>query len=515
MNVRGTYAPTLGSLAALVAAAVAIDWGLRRISLQFGAGPGPLPGLPALEAISAIVVGLAVGAVGAFWFGRIVWNRIVAYRHGGEGNLLLPIRVREVRRPGVLGNRYGYHWDARPVIGKISKFLRSYHYSDVEVLDRRSTLVLGQPGAGKSETMKDLVYQMRPDQDETLVVFDYGGELKHFFEEQFPEYEIDELSLEGSNITWNIFLEVDDEDEFKDVGRSMFPPDQAVGKEFFDKAARQVFVATLKYLYREGRRSGLQPDNRELKDFFQRFSSEEVYELMTEHDDLKGALTAMDPQASKQAVGVWATLQQKMEDMFMEDFAKANGEWCISDHMRNPDGRILILNFPISKADSVQPIYRFLIDWSIRRSLDMPDRETYYLLDEFARLPHLQLIEELVNAGRSREVHAVLGLQSVTQLIDQYGEEKSDSILAGLVQQVLMQSNDSPSVDHIIQQTGRNRQVEGEETDSPQAEYAIDEQKVLQMETGEAVVTKVDGFWSRGKVFMVTDQNVLKWGIDD
>jgi len=67
--------------------------------------------------------------------------------------------------------------------------------------------------------------------------------------------------------------------------------------------------------------------------------------------------------------------------------------------MDDPQGRTLLLDFPITEGDAVQPAFRFFIDWAARFAL-ADDQDTYFVLDEFARLPGLRKIGDLINAGR-------------------------------------------------------------------------------------------------------------------
>jgi len=65
--------------------------------------------------------------------------------------------------------------------------------------------------------------------------------------------------------------------------------------------------------------------------------------------------------------------------------------------MDDPQGRTLLLDFPITEGDAVQPAFRFFIDWAARFALD-DDQDTYFVLDEFAAAPGLRKIGDLINA---------------------------------------------------------------------------------------------------------------------
>jgi len=109
--------------------------------------------------------------------------------------------------------------------------------------------------------------------------------------------------------------------------------------------------------------------------------------------------------------------------------------------MQDPQRRTLLLDFPITEGDEVQPAFRFFIDWAPRFAL-VDDRDTYFVLNEFVRLPGLRKIGDPINAGRGRTTQSLLGVQSVPQPRDTYGKGRANALLSGLVQSVIMRVSD-------------------------------------------------------------------------
>jgi hypothetical protein len=312
-----------------------------------------------------------------------------------------------------------------------------------------SLLVTGEPGAGKTEFVKLLLPQIESDPDEPVVVFNFKDDYTDWAREHAAS-DVVRLSVRNSTDHWNIFHEVTTEAEFEQLGKTLFEERERTAKNpFFPRTARQLFVAVLKYLSREGEKSGLAPDMREVRDFFGRFSSAEVFELLGEHEDLRGAVEAINPDAHKQAAGVYATLQSVVRELLIGDFCRPNGTFSIREYMADPEGRVLVLDYPIAEGDRVTPVFRLWIDRAIQHALADRARNAYFVLDEFARIPHIERLDTLVATGRARNTQAILGLQSLSQLGQTYDDDTVDALLSGLTQEVFLRSGDERTVEYV------------------------------------------------------------------
>jgi hypothetical protein len=370
----------------------------------------------------------------------------------------------------------------------------------------RSILVLGETGAGKTETITLLTYQMQAGTDDPFVVFDYKGEYQENFEQDHDHENLIYLSSTDATEYWNLFAEIEREADIDEIGRALFP--HTDGSEFFSQAGRQLFVAVVTYLHREAQASDTTPTNADLVAFVQSTDKQEMHERLTDYSDLTAAASAIDPDSERQAAGVYANFQQVIADLFRGDFAEA-GEFSIREYIDDPQGRTLLLDFPITEGDAVQPAFRFFIDWAARFAL-ANDQDTYFVLDEFARLPGLRKIGDLINAGRGRNTQLLLGVQSVAQLHDTYGKDRANALLSGLVQSVIMRVGDAASVEYAQSQIGREEQRrsvpvhdrDGRSVGRQELQdqtHPIVESDLERLNDGEAIVVVPDG-WLRGLI---------------
>ena len=75
------------------------------------------------------------------------------------------------------------------------------------------------------------------------------------------------------------------------------------------------------------------------------------------------------------------------------------------------------------------------------------------MLDEFARIPHLRSIGDLLNVGGDDGVQVLVTLQSVTQMYANYGRDRGKSLLAGLVTKVCLRANDDDETVRFIRES--------------------------------------------------------------
>jgi hypothetical protein len=268
----------------------------------------------------------------------------------------------------------------------------------------------------------------------------------------------------------------------------------------------------MKYLAREGERSGLQPDNREITDFFERFGPNEVYRLITAgqgddtedksgHEDLQGVIHHLNPDAPKQTGGVYSTLQTVLRDVFTGDFSQPNGRFAVRQYMADPQGRVLLLDYPIREGDRVTAPFRYFIERAVELGLEDPSRHAYFVLDEFARIPQVRKLETLVATGRSRRVQGLFGLQSLSQMTATYGQRATESMLSGMTQEVFLRSGDPATTEYVRSRLGGERTLTrsvstGREPDSVDTTVAAPamQERLQQFAPGEGVLLTRGGY---------------------
>ena len=455
----------------------------------------PIDQLPSEPVLGLGALGVASAVVG----GRIAVGHgihYVARSAAGREGYALPMSVRNHRKVGQLER----------------------HGNALSIPRTGSILALGASRSGKTEAAKHIVDQMRADESEPMIVYDHKNDYQDFLEGRGTPF--DRLSPRDADVAWNVFREIETDQDADEIARAIFA---SAGEDtYFDVAGRQVFAAMLSYLRKEGEHSGDSPTNGDLVGFLQETDRETVYECLCEYDELTGAASHLDPDSSRQASGVYASVQRQINDTFVGDFAK-DGQFSIREYMNDPQGRALVLDYPYREGATTTPLFRLLIDLAAREALDEGDRGSYFILDEIAQVPTLSRLDELVNVGAGRGIQVLVTLQSVAQLREGYGRDAAEAILSGFLSAILLRCGDSATVEfarerigtnHVertanvekatVGSRGRRRQKTIRRETKDSEEYRFAKGDLTEWSPGEGVVVRPDS-WAHGRLKMLDE----------
>lgn len=324
----------------------------------------------------------------------------------------------------------------------------------VELKRDESILFSGATEAGKTTTISGILDQQQFDDETAVIAYDYKEDWYEYFSER-DDVNVLRLSPnpERCSVLWNIFEELESEEGALELAEGLTK--DLDGGDFFSQAGTQLLEGVMRVKIREQIPDGVDPDdpvrwlqqddvplhlpsNRDLVEYLQTHTPEEIWGDLSEHDDLAGVAGYIDPESKKQAVGVIASMQVSVRKMFSREFGRA-GSFSIREYMADPSGYVLVLDLPERQKEVTKPVYRMLLDRAAAHA-NSRNESAVFLLDEFASLPELHAMDRLVNAGRSYNTQVITAVQSVSQVMHTYGREQGQAILEGHTQQVLLRS---------------------------------------------------------------------------
>lgn len=352
-------------------------------------------------------------------------------------------------------------------------------------------LVIGGTGTGKTHCINSIVYQLPHDKNDcsSFIFFDPKGD----YHTEFGKGGDIVIGLSGSTHSWNIFSEAISEQDFSEMSAELFVSDK---RDFWNESAEQLFAAILKMLNREAKKQGTTPTNKDLVAFLQSKTNNEIYDTLNNHEDLRAVASIISPQAAKQSIGVLSSMNTIINKIFIGNFAQDDKpEFSIREYMQNPEGRTLFLEFDVTRAHIIAPMFRLLLDTAIKYAIakGSEGRRKNFIIDEMQFLPYIQ-IGSLLNLGRAYSAFTVSGLQSIAQLNAAYGK-KADAIVAGNKHTIAFRSGDKETTDFIRSKLGRIQrkqvsthvvsQYQTEQHTTVSEEHEVSERELQTMDVGE------------------------------
>lgn len=402
------------------------------------------------------------------------------------------------------GNDYG-----EPIfelVGKNGKDEDALIGFDDDMLSKH-LLILGGIGMGKTNTFKGIVKQTSDTLDKkgVMLIFDTKGDFYSTFGNQGKDYLISNTyarSAKGKIVhpdkkdIWNIFSELDEEklnETSNEIASMIFASHiEKSSQPFFPRSAKYIFAAVLRALYRlhyspKYISKGLvklksAPSNLTLKKFFngenifledEEAADEEysanvvgsIFALLNYVSEERGALSYISmPQdegspIDGQTLGIIAELRGVIDDIFIGNFGK-EGEFSIRKAINERGGKRIFLEYDMVEGAVLSPIYSLLVDMAIKESLAPKNNyesfNTYFIVDEFKLLPGLKHMDDAINFGRSLGVKFVIGVQNISQIIENYGEEGAMNILSGFLNVFAFKVSDHATRKYLVELFGEN-----------------------------------------------------------
>jgi hypothetical protein len=329
----------------------------------------------------------------------------------------------------------------------------------------RHILFLGGIGTGKSNAMYQLLDPLRRSagRDDVFVIFDTKGD---FLERFYRDGDAVISSTPGQDrggVKWNLFSDLLEQDthergeQIHEIASTVFGEalDQAGDNIFFAMAARDIFAAVVEAMSRQGQIFS----NADIRSQLE-LPAEDLLELLDVENNPHLAGVARYLEGDRRPEDILAFLQQTLNKSFSGVF-RLPGAFSVRNFIRGKGGRALFIEYDIASGSRLLPVYRVLIDLAIKEALGLGRAKSrgnvFFVLDEFALLPHLGHISNGINFGRSLGLKFMVGTQNVNQVLKAYGAESGASILSGFGSVLAFRLMDDASRELVRQRFGTNR----------------------------------------------------------
>lgn len=300
----------------------------------------------------------------------------------------------------------------------------------------RKVLIPGDTGEGKTNAFHQLITKKIDSDDKPTVsvVFDSKNDYISLLNDRKNKYV---LRCHGSSIKWNIIKDIMcDEDSLEESAQniaSVLVNKNDIGQRnaFFVNASMTIISVILLCLVYDQLYKGINTGNADIVKML-RSTPEEILEKAEEYDlekRIKGFISpCVNGAYSGQTAGCMgelATIAMKFTGNFAE-----NGDFSIRSLLRSNESAIILLDYDISIAESISPIFTAFITSLLKEKLGKHnDVRLNLFMDEFPLLQYIPYMESAVSFGREKGIFMAISFQHIGQIRDVYGENKADGML--------------------------------------------------------------------------------------
>lgn len=168
--------------------------------------------------------------------------------------------------------------------------------------------------------------------------------------------------------------------------------------------------------------------------------------------------TALESEANSQLAGVVGSLQGAVAQINTPEFMYIFGGEDFDLNINNPENPIVLTvgNNP-SIATTLAPLCSLVISVASKQLNQPGKHHSFVLLDEFPTV-FINDIQTLPNTGRSNKVASMFFCQDLSQLTDGYTKEKADVLFASCLNHFYGQVSSSHTADVLSKQFGKTDQ---------------------------------------------------------
>ena len=383
------------------------------------------------------------------------------------------------------------------VPGRYNNRLHNLALSD-DILSKHLMLI-GGTGCGKTNTFYHMVSALKRQMtnDDVMVIFDTKGDFYQKFYDSKKDVVIGNSRIYRSKSeSWNIFKEITvngyNEANMpelylysREIAKAFFEGKKSDSQPFFVNAATEVLTAIFYQALWCNLESSVADKtqnltNKKIRELFDLWNVSDFCRFISSNDELKSTLSLIGmPELDDEGNylvdedgnmiyrsgdeaqnSVYTEVLIAIRDILIGVFAQ-EGKFSIQNFVRQKGSRTLFIEYDLALGSVLSPIYRLMIDLALKESLgrEKSAGNVYLIIDELKLLPKLKHIQDAVNFGRSLGLKVIVGLQSITQLKEAYGEEAMN-IVAGFSTVMSFHANDYETREFTTKLYGKNILIE-------------------------------------------------------
>lgn len=303
------------------------------------------------------------------------------------------------------------------------------------------TLINGVVGSGKTYLLEQImspVLKTADEMNENVFIFCAKREMLRF---RRPQDIVISVDATAPNACWNIIKEVavskNPELTAREIAKSLTKSQRSESNPFFESACNDLLFNSIMAIYEDGLKKGVTYTNWHLYDFLNKVSLNRDadiswYDIAKVRPERFGHILDYlgDGDALGQGYGVISEIRTLLHDCFWGSFRSDKGTFSAIETLKSGGKRIFLLYDHANASESSIKMFTAILNLLMKHSVDDQNRKrTFFFLDEFSLLPHIDIIDSM-SLGRSAGFRLFACIQSVQLMTRHYKEEEAKALLS-------------------------------------------------------------------------------------
>jgi hypothetical protein len=376
-----------------------------------------------------------------------------------------------------------------------------------------SVIAFGKTQRGKSSNIKTLAAQLDYSTDTAVVAHGSRDDYTRFFADQLG-LDVETLNIKNGSARWNLFKEVppntpewERELIFEDIARVLIPKSDEENPHFPD-SARLILDALMQIIYDSDAPEYADPDHSDLYSIVFDFDrdrskhdskAEEIKSVLQD----KGHHAAADKIRPGQKGDAWGTVTRQLRRNLKGDFRKT-GSFSFREYFENPRGRVV----SVESAEDLKAgkeMYSAMLDRANKQAMgDDSGTTTYFVYDEITKIGAISNLTDLATRGLKQGSRMIVGVQTLPQLVEIYGEQGAETVVDNMGQVLAFQSTSDTAeyiqrrlgdVTEVTESVSRGTKGSLSRTQSEVRRSPVEESTIAGLDPGESIVIGPGSEW--------------------
>ncbi|EJL7720662.1 type IV secretion system DNA-binding domain-containing protein [Cronobacter sakazakii] len=312
--------------------------------------------------------------------------------------------------------------------------------------EKSGIVLIGSPGVGKSNTIRDVLRQMR-EQKRKCVLYDISGEfVKNFYR---PEKDIILSVFDKRSASWDFWAEGKNPAMYDRMAKAAIPDNPTGGDPFWTVAPQLLFSALLEEL---GKRFD-KPDVEHLMNIILKMPDDKIVQVVSTTD----ARNIMNLELDKLAGSVRAVITAYTRNF--KYLSLMNGpRFSFKSWAQNEDDdQWVFITVRDDMKATMKPLITMMLEAALSAILTLEPERSRSIgtsFDELATLHEIPSLIDYISTCRKFGGVPILGFQSNSQVDVVYGDKKADVLMDSMGVLAAFRINGAKGATWLAEQLG-------------------------------------------------------------